>query len=93
MTTKPEERMAEIEELPRGTYYDRLVANVGSLEDAAIVDLAIEGTYWYVDLRRRPFAGNPELKALYRAALEAGQALTSALIHLAWRDPEREEKP
>lgn len=92
MTTKLEERMAEIEELPRGTYYDRLIAHVVSLEDAAIVDLAIDGNYWNVDLRRRPFAGNPELKALYRAALEAGQALTSALINLAWRAPENEEK-
>lgn len=80
-------RAAELSTTPRGTYVDRLVTNAGSLEDAARVDLAIDGRLAYVDLRRRPFAGNPELKSLYRSANLALEELRGALINFAWKDP------
>lgn len=73
---------------PRGTYYDRLIANSGSLEDAARVDLAIDGNLFHVDLRRRPFASSPELKDLYRSANLALNELREALIKFAWKEPE-----
>lgn len=82
------DRMAEIQALADegAGYYQRLIRNMGGLESAARADLAIDGDYWQVDLRRTPYAGDEHLKALAREAIRAQTALRNALIEIAWRD-------
>lgn len=82
-----ENRIEELTEEP-GTYVQRLIANAGSIEDAARIDLIIDGDLYHIDLRRRPFAGNPELKKQARAAITAMAELRDTLINFAWKDPE-----
>jgi hypothetical protein len=81
------DRMQHIQDNRGGTYYGRLIENFDGLENAAIVDLAIDGNYTYLDLRRAPFAGNDELKAIARRAVDAQRDLSDRLIGLAWAKP------
>lgn len=82
-----ERRMALIRESAErpGSFYSTLVAQSGgSLRSAAIVDLALDGNLHHVDLRRAPFAGNEELKALYRRTKATLDELSEMLIQLGW---------
>lgn len=83
-----ERRMEVIRDSARhpGNFYSALVAqSAGSLRSAAIADLAIDGNLHHVDLRRAPFAGDEDLKGLYRGALAAQQELANALLQVGWK--------
>ena len=82
------DRMQQIEENKAATYYSRLLSSCGGgTQSAATVDLAIDGNYWRVDLRRAPFAGDEHLKELYRAAVAAQRELSDALLDRVWEAP------
>jgi hypothetical protein len=88
--TSIKDRMIEIERLADegATYYQRLIRNCGSLQSAAMVDLAIDGDLWSLDLRRSPFAGDEDLKEVARAAVEAQRTLRDELFTIVWKEHE-----
>jgi hypothetical protein len=89
VSTELERRTAEIQrDADAGaTYCQRLIAMSGGVENAARVDLAIDGNHWDIDMRRKPYAGNEHLKSLARAAIRAQDALRNELIAIAWHGP------
>lgn len=83
-----EDRMREIESHMHyeGSYYQRLVEICqGDVRSAALLDAAHDGDAWWVDLRRRPFAGDEELKMLYREMVAAQTRLRQAILDRLWR--------
>lgn len=80
------DRMQQIER-GGGTYYQLLKVNVDGLHNAALVDMAIDGDYRYLDLRRVPFSDDEVLKALARAARDSQRLLADRLIAIAWQRP------
>lgn len=80
-----------MEELQRdaaegATWPRKVIATAGGLHSGALLDLAIDGNLWFLDLRRSPFAGDEELKALARKAQEAVNELREVLINRAWQE-------
>lgn len=71
------------------TYYGSLIHVTGSLDAAARLDLATDGDTYWPDMRLRPFAGNEELKRLYREAQAAHAALHSAILEILWAERDR----
>jgi hypothetical protein len=53
-----------------------------------MVDLAIDGDLWSLDLRRSPFAGDEDLKEVARAAVEAQRTLRDELFTIVWKEHE-----
>jgi len=82
-----DDRMAEIQKYADegATYYRRLTQASGGLLSATLLDLAIDGNLWHMDLRRKPFAGNEELKAIAREARDAQAELRERLINVVWQ--------
>lgn len=90
------ERAEEIERnAARGSYWEQrlLALTRGDVDDAARLDLIIDGNLWWSDLRRRPFAGNPELRRLFQAARDAQNALRDHLLSVVWQQQIEIEEP
>jgi len=90
------ERAEEIEKsAARGSYWERrlLALAHGDAYSAARLDLIIDGNPWWSDLRRRPFAGNPELRRLFRAARDAQNELRGHLLSIVWQQQIEIEEP
>lgn len=83
------DRMEDLQEAVRlnaGTWTKRLLQITdGDVEKAALLDLAIDGNLWFMDLRFKPFAGNEELKESARNAREALNDLRERLMSIAWQ--------
>lgn len=90
------ERVKEIERsADRGSLWERrlLALTRGDADSAARLDLTIDGNLWWADLRRRPFAGNPELRRLFQAARDAQNALRDHLLSVVWQQQIEIEEP
>lgn len=66
------------------SYYTRLLEITGGVEGAAGLDAAWDGDDFGPDMRRRPFAGNEELKRLYRERRDAQARLREAIARIIW---------
>lgn len=66
------------------SYYGRLIHLAGSVDAAARFDLAMDGDTYWADLRKRPFAGDEELKALYREMARVVRTYREAAMQRLW---------
>ena len=84
-----DDKIREIEKYAssEGSYWARLLEVChGDVRSAAMLDLAHDGDTWWPDMRRRPFAGDEELKMLYREMAQAQTRLRQAIMKKLWGD-------
>lgn len=84
-----DDKIREVEKYAsrEGSYWARLLEVCrGDVGAAARLDLANDGDTWWPDMRRRPFAGDEELKMLYRESAAARERLRRAIMKKLWGD-------